>query len=103
MSPNQKDPINECTNPPSLHENMAENREKIQILNSKMRSTITLLANKLWIYASEKKMWECGSHAQWTVWVSDEDNVMSLVFSQKDSLHYYSNLLDDLNEIVDQI
>ena len=47
MSPNQKDPINECTNPPSLHENMAENREKIQILNSKMRSTITLLANKL--------------------------------------------------------
>ena len=73
-----------ATNPPSLHENMAENHWKNTDLEFKNEKYTTLLANKLWIYASEKKMWECGLlHAQWTVWVSDEDNVMSLVFSKR--------------------
>lgn len=83
-----------------LQENIWENVSMTNELNSELIDLVTLLSNKLWLYALETANSSnspvCGAFTEC-------NDVLHRVIQQKDSLHYYRNLLRDLRTIVEQI
>ena len=82
-----------------LQENIWENVSMTNELNSELINLVTLLANKLWLYALET----ANSSNSPVCESFTECNVLHRVIQQKDSLHCYRNLLRDLRTIVEQI
>lgn len=82
-----------------LKDKIWDNSQMTSELNSELISVITSLANKLWLYASEKAQPDAMTINEYL----DEDNVINKVILQTNLLYSYRGILRDLRTIVEQI
>ncbi len=89
----------QCTGSQWLQDKIWENLDMTIECNSELDSIITLLANKLWLYASET-----AQSIKWPVSKSSiEGSIIYIVNQQREALYLYKNLLHDFRVIVEQI
>lgn len=89
----------QCTGSQWLQDKIWENLSMTIELNSELNSIVTLLANKLWLYANET----ANPSSRPVDENSIESNILRKVTQQTEALYWYRNLLRDFRNIVEQI
>lgn len=88
-----------CTSSQWLKDKIWDNLGMTIELNSELNSIVTMLANKLWLYATEIAQ----SSSRPVDENSIESNILRKVTQQNEVLCWYRSLLGDLRAIVEQI